>query len=201
MSRALLNKTLIQLFADEWHCIPSLVVIWPKANFKARFPGDSWDGNLSSNFWSWTSWTEHANTHSCMQVNRIYFKREKSTKLSAQTLSQYSSVAQSCPTLCNPIECSMLGFPVHHQLLELVQTHVLWVSDAIQPSHPLPSPSPPALNLSQHQGLFQWVSSLPSGGQSIGVSVQHQSFQRIFRVDFLYEWLVWNSSKQNPTAY
>ena len=72
---------------------------------------------------------------------------------------QFSSVTQSCPTLCIPMECSMLGFPVHHQLSELAQTHVHWVSDAIQPSHPLSSPSPPAFNLSQHQGLFQWVSS------------------------------------------
>ena len=73
--------------------------------------------------------------------------------------SQFSSVAQSCPTLCNPVDCSMLGLPVHHQLLEVTQTHVHWVGDAIQPSHPLLSPSPPAFNLSQHQGLFKWVSS------------------------------------------
>ena len=70
----------------------------------------------------------------------------------------FSSVAQSCPTLCDPMDCSTPGFPVHHQLLELTQTHVHWVSDAIQPSHPLLSPSPPTFNLSQHQGLFQWVS-------------------------------------------
>ena len=78
-------------------------------------------------------------------------------------------VTQSCLTPCNPMECSTPGFPIHHQLqlLELAQTHVHWVSDAIQPSHPLQSPSPPTFNLSQHRGLFQWVSS---GGQSIGVS-------------------------------
>ena len=61
---------------------------------------------------------------------------------------------------CDPMDCSMPGFPVHHQLLELAQTHVHWVGDAIQPSHPLSSPSPPAFNLSQHQGFFHWVSSL-----------------------------------------
>ena len=66
-----------------------------------------------------------------------------------------SSVIQSCPTLYDPIDCSMPGFPVYHQLPELAQTHVHGVSDAIQPSHPLSSPSPPALNVSQHQGLFQ----------------------------------------------
>ena len=71
---------------------------------------------------------------------------------------QFSSIAQSCPTLCDPMDCSMPGFPVHHQLLELAQTHVHQVGDAIQPSHPLSSPSP-AFNLSQHQGLFQWVSA------------------------------------------
>ena len=79
---------------------------------------------------------------------------------------QFSSVAQSCLTLCDPMDWSTPGLPVHHQLLELTQTHVHWVGDAIQPSHPLWSPSPPAPNPSHHQGLFKWVS--PS--QSIGVS-------------------------------
>ena len=69
--------------------------------------------------------------------------------------SKISSVAQSCPTLCDPMDCSMPGFPVHHQLPELTQTHVHWVGDAIQPSHSLLPPSPPAFNLSQHQGLFK----------------------------------------------
>ena len=70
-----------------------------------------------------------------------------------------SSVVQSCPTLCHPMNRSTPGFPVHHQLPQFTHTHVHRVDDAIQPSHPLPSPSPPALDLSQHQGLFQWVSS------------------------------------------
>ena len=70
---------------------------------------------------------------------------------------QVSSVTQSCPTFCEPMDCSMSGFPVHHQLPELLQTHVYWVGDVIQPSHPLSSPSLPAFNLSQHQGLFKWV--------------------------------------------
>ena len=70
-----------------------------------------------------------------------------------------SSVAQSCPILCDPMDCSTPGFPIYHQLPELSQTHAHWVSDAIQTSHPLSSPSPPAFNLSQHQGLFKWVSS------------------------------------------
>ena len=72
---------------------------------------------------------------------------------------QFSSVTQSCPTLCNPMNRSTPGLAVHPELSESMQTHVHRVGDAIQPSHPLSSPSPPALNLSQHQGLFKWVSS------------------------------------------
>ena len=72
---------------------------------------------------------------------------------------QFSSISQSCPTLCNPMNRSTPGLPVHHQLPEFTQTHVHRVSDAIQPSHPLSSPYPPAFNISQHQGLFKWVSS------------------------------------------
>ena len=97
---------------------------------------------------------------------------------------QFSSITQSCPTLCNPMDCSMPGLPVHHQLLELPQTHVHWVSDAIQPSHPLSSPSPLAFNLSQHQGLFQWVSSSHQAAKLLELQLQHLSFQWIFRTDF-----------------
>ena len=93
-------------------------------------------------------------------------------------LVQFSSVAQSCPTLCNPMDCSRPGLPVHHQLPEFTQTHVHWVSDAIQPSHPLLSPSPPTLNLSQHQGLFKWVNSLHQVAKVLELQLQHQSFQR-----------------------
>ena len=87
-----------------------------------------------------------------------------------QVLVQFSSVTWSCLTLCHSMNHSTPGLSVHHQFPESTQTHVYWVSDSIQPSHPLSSPSPPALNLSQHQGLFQWVSSFVSGGQSIRVS-------------------------------
>ena len=84
---------------------------------------------------------------------------------------QFSSVAQSCPTLCYPMDCSTPGLLVHHQLPEFTQTHVYWVGDAIQPSTPLSSPSPPTFNLSQHQGLFKGsFQFFASGGQSIGVS-------------------------------
>ena len=92
-----------------------------------------------------------------------------------------SSVTQSCPTLCNPMNCSTPGLPVHHQFPEFTQTHVHWVGDAIQPSHPLSSPSPPALNLSQHQGLFKWVSFLHQVAKVFELQLQHQSFQWILR--------------------
>ena len=95
-----------------------------------------------------------------------------------------SSVAQSCPTLCDPMNRSMPGLPVDQHLLESTQTHVHWVCDAIQPSYPLSSPSP-ALNLSQHQGLFKWVSSSHQVAKVLEFQLQHQSFQWIFRTDFL----------------
>ena len=88
---------------------------------------------------------------------------------------QFSSVSQSCPTLCDPMNRSTPGLPVHHQLPEFTQTHVHRVSDAIQPSHPLSSPSPPALNISQHQGLFQWVSSSHEVAKVLEFQLQHHS--------------------------
>ena len=98
---------------------------------------------------------------------------------------QFSSVAQSCLTLCNPMKRSMPGLPVHHQLLEFTQIHVHWVGDAIQPSHPLSSPSPHGLNLSQHQGLFKWVSSSHQVAKVLEFQLQHQSFQWTLRTDLL----------------
>ena len=98
---------------------------------------------------------------------------------------QFSSVAQLCQTLCNSRDCSTPGLLVHHQLLELAQIYVHPVGDVIQPSHPLSSPSPPTFNLSQHQGLFQWVSSSHQVAKVLELQLQHQSFQWIFRTDFL----------------
>ena len=90
------------------------------------------------------------------------------------------------------MNCSMPGFPVLHYLLEFAQTHISWIGDTIQPSHPLSPPSPSAINLSQHQGLFQWVSSSQQVAKVLELQLQHQSFQWIFRVDFLCDWLVWS---------
>ena len=101
---------------------------------------------------------------------------------------QFSSVTQSCPVLCDSMNCSTPGFPVHHQLPEFTQTHVHWVSDAIQPSHPLSSLSPPAFNLSKHRGLFKWVSSSLAIWQVATIlefQLQHQALQWIFRIDLL----------------
>ena len=91
---------------------------------------------------------------------------------------KFSSVAQSCLTLCNPMNRSTPGLPVHHQLPEFTQTHVHRVSDAIQPSHPLSSPSLPAPNPSQHQSLFQWVNSSHEVAKVLEFQLQHNSLQR-----------------------
>ena len=100
-------------------------------------------------------------------------------------------VTQSSPTLCNRMDCSMPGLPVPHHLPKFAQVHVHSISDAIQASHSL-MPSSSALSLSQHQGLFQWVSCLNQVTKILELQLQHQSFQWIFRVDFPSDWLVWS---------
>ena len=97
-------------------------------------------------------WIQYTNVFSNLQAVLLYWFLFSSV--------QFSSFTQLCLTLCDPMNHSRPGLPVHHQLPESTQTHVHCGSDAIQPSHPLSSPSPPAHNLSQHWGLFQWVSSL-----------------------------------------
>ena len=97
-----------------------------------------------------------------------------------------------CATLCDPMDCSMPGFPVHYQHLEPTKMHVHLEGNAIQPSHPLSSPSPPAFNLSQNQGLFKWVTSLHQGAKILEFQLQQQSFQfNQFRIDFSFrmDWL------------
>ena len=125
--------------------------------------------------------------------------------------SLFSSVAQACPTLCDPMNCSMPSLPVHHQLPEFTQIHVHQVGDAIQPSHPLSSPSPPAPNPSQHQGLFQWVNFSHEVAKVLGFQLQHQSFQRTPfcsllekckskpQWDFTSHWSEWPLSKSLQT--
>ena len=103
---------------------------------------------------------------------------------------QFNSVAQSCPTVCDPMNCSTPGHPVHHQILEFTQTHIRQVSDAIQPSHPLSSPSSPAPNPSQYQSLFKWVNSLHEVAKVLEFQLQHQSFIWTPRTDLLQNGLV-----------
>ena len=122
--------------------------------------------------WCWrrllrVSWTAR-------RSNQSILKEISSVQFSRSVVSDWDST-----------DCSMSGFPVHHQLLELTQTHVHWVNDAIQPSHFLSSPSPPAFNLCQHQGLFQRVSSSYQVAKVLELQPQQQSFQWIFRTDFL----------------
>ena len=126
-----------------------------------------WLGIQGSNWMVYMSESLHVSTH------RTF------------TRDSLSSAAQSCPTLCDPVDCSMPGLPVHHQLPEFTQTHVHRVGDAIQPSHPLLPPFPSAFNRSQHQDLFKWVSSPHHVAKVLELQLQHQSFQQIFRTNFL----------------
>ena len=125
------------------------------------------------------SWSPHFCSHFCI----VWFPQQSEEAfLKCGSVSSVQSL--SCVQLCDPMDCSMSGFPVHHQFPELTQIHVHWVSDAIQPSHPLSSPSPPTFNLSQHQGLFQWVSSSHQVVKVLEFQLQHQSLQWIFNTDF-----------------
>ena len=121
------------------------------------------------------------------QTNKNSAQISMHTKLAQTTgpkFSSFSSFAQSCPTLCDPMDCSMPGLPVHHQVPKFTQAHVHWVGGAIQPSYPLSFPSS-AFSLSQHQGLFKWVSSSHQVAKVLEFQFQHQSFQWILRTDFL----------------
>ena len=126
-----------------------------------------------------------------------YNEREREeNKEQERLMLQFSSVTQSCPTLCNPMNCSTPGLPVH-QLPEFTQTHVHQVGDAIQQSHPLSYPSPPTPNPSQHQSLFQWGKSLFQifawGGQSIGVSALASVLPMNTQDSSSLEWTGWIS--------
>ena len=121
---------------------------------------------------------EQAETHFIFKIWHSCNEKDNGTY-------QFSSVAQSCPTLGDPMNRSTPGLPVHHQLPEFTQTHAHRVGDAIQPSHPLLSPFPPTSNPSQHQSLFQWVRSSHEVAKVLEFQLQHQSFQWIPRTDLL----------------
>ena len=129
--------------------------------------------------------SQHVEQKAASEAGRIHEAAADSWGGFISYLFQFSSVTQSYLTLCDPMNCSTPGFPVHHQLLESTQTHVHRVGDGIQPSHPLSSLSPPALNLSQNQGLFKWVSSLHQVAKVLEFQLQHQSFQWTPRTDLL----------------
>ena len=129
-----------------------------------------------------SNWMVYMSDH---WTNGLHESLHVSTHCRTFTRDSLSSVVQSCLTLCNPMDYSTVGLPVHHQLPEPIQTNVHRVGDTIQPSHPLSAPSPSAFNLSQHQDLFQSVSSLHQGAKVLEFQLQHQSFQWILRTDFL----------------
>ena len=138
------------------------------------------DGYFSTSYWAGQKVSTGFSPHVMKKPKRTF------EKISIQ----FSSVAQLCPTLCHPMDYSMPVLFVHHQLLEFTQMHVHWVGDAIWPSHSLLlSSSPPAFNLSQHQGLFIWVSCLHQVTKVLEFQLQYQSFQWIFRTDYLSDGL------------
>ena len=154
--------------------------LWPHGLQHARLPCPSLHPRVYSDSCPLSQWCYLTIASSAAL---FCFCLRKSNKVTLSSV-QFSSFAQSCLTLCDPMNHSTPGLPVHHQLLESTQTHAHRVSDAIQPSHPLSSPSP-ALNLSQHQGLFQWVSSSHQVAKVLEFQLQHQPFQRTTRTDFL----------------
>ena len=140
----------------------------------------------------------HPRCHDCCSMSKPRDQQKCPTSTSYQLpsllliiskepslLPQFSSVTHSYPTLCDPMNYRTPGLPAHQQLPEFTQTHVHWVSDGIQPSHPLSSPSPPTFNLSQHQGLFKWVRFSHEVAKVLEFQLQHQSFQWTPRTDLL----------------
>ena len=148
---------------------------WKLENIRNRF--FSRVSRISTEFGFRPFWK--ANLQRSAMTHLYFWPQELDNRLAIQ----FTSVAQSSPTL-QPMNCSTPGLPVHHQLLGFTQTHVHWVGDGIQPSHSLSSPSPD-LNLSQHQGLFQWVSSLHEVAKVLEFQLQHQSYERTSRTYLL----------------
>ena len=141
-------------------------------------------------------WTCTTKTHVFSLEGRIFIRGPAFQEWKEFTKREYTSyfifrgivlcsVTKSCPTLCYPMNWNMGDFPVLYYLLEFSQTHAHFVGDAIQPSYPISPPSPPPLNVSQHQGLFKWVSSSHEVAKVLELQFQHQSFKWIFRTDFL----------------
>ena len=167
----------------SWHCTGGSDQNLPQEKEMQKGKMVVWGGLTNS--WEKRSERQRRKGKIYPSECRVPGNRKPSSVINAKKSVQFSSVAQLCPTRCNPMDCSTPGFPVHHQLPELAQTHVHKVGDAIKPSHPLSASSPPTFNLSQHQGLFKWVSSSHQVAKVLEFQLQHQSFQWIFRTDFL----------------
>ena len=157
----------------------------------ASGPITSWEIDRETRLWCW----ERLRAESEEELKRLLMKAKEESEKVGLTLSiRKTKIMASCPvssvqfnsiqfshsvvsTLCDPMNCSMSGLPNHHQLPDSTQTYVHWIGDAIQPFHPLSSPSPPALNLSQHQSLFKWVSSSHEVAKVLEFQLQYQFFQ------------------------
>ena len=147
--------------------------------------------NLESTLYKWSKFHSQIYLEEAIQTSEM--KENIGDRIFFQYSVQFSSAAPLCPTLCDPMNCSTPGLPDHHQLPEPNQTHVHWVDDAIQPSQPLFSPSPPALNLSQHQGLFHWVSSSHQVAKVLGVSASTSVLPMNTQDWSLFAWTGWIS--------
>ena len=183
----------VHLSEPPWEA-PSPYTFWVKDFYFIYHPRktlDHWneESSLIISGWAISSqvYADMIWPFKCSNFKDVSRNKKKSLTHNPENCSavQFISVAQSCPTLCNPMNCHTPGLPVCHQLPEFTQTHVHRVGDAIQPSHPLSSPSPPAFNLLQHQGLFKWVSSSHQVAKVLEFQLQHQSLQWTPRTDFL----------------
>ena len=144
------------------------------------WPGSFVQGILQASRLEWIAFPPTRGSSQPRDWTRVFYMQTDSLPLSQQRSSKVKAkVSQLCPTLCDPKDCSTPGFPVHHLLMKIAQTHVCQVGDVIQPSHPLLSPSPPAFN------LFQWVCSSHQVAKVLEFQLQHLFFQWIFRTDFL----------------
>ena len=167
----------------QWILLELLVGMWSSWHLDFFLLFQNCERKIDySSHWNFIQLPQHCS--SVVGVSCLWYLYQKGDSV------QFSSVTQLCPNLCDPMVCSTPVLPVHHQLLEFTQTHVHRVSDAIQPSHPLSSPSPPAFNLSQHQGLFKWVSSLYQVAKywsfSFNISLSNRYSRLIsFRMDWL----------------
>ena len=154
-------------------------------------PGSSLHGILQARILKWVAISFSRGSSQSRDQTRVsctagrFFTKWAMREVKPWDSVQFSSVTQSCPTLCNLMDSSTPSVLVYHQLPEWSQTHVHWVGDAIQLSHPLSSPSPPAFNLFQHQGLFKWVSSSHQVAKVLEFQLQHQFFQWTPRTDLL----------------